>query len=186
MFILSFKSFVQISEICLNELRKRSFIDFVKKMDFDVISNISYQLLKNPVYCLPAVYVHLLAGDLINAIECLVQIPPKAIEAITDNNNEQEGSELFELIDVVWDLLCKHPSFTAQSKALSDLSSMYTIGDRIVKSKKLSALASLLLISKPGLITSLNSHFLEILEKWQPDSFLQSLHVAQNSVQVCE
>lgn len=156
-------------------------------MDSNTISDISSQLLKNPVYCLPAVYVHLLAGDLIHAIEFFVQIPSKEIEAIADNNNEQEGSELFAFIDVIWDLICKHPNFTVQSKAVSDLLSTFVVGDRIVKSKKLSALAPLLLISKPEVLSSLNSsETLEILEKWQPDPSLHGLQVSQNSVQVCQ
>uniref|UniRef100_A0A0R3RYV6 Kinetochore-associated protein 1 n=1 Tax=Elaeophora elaphi TaxID=1147741 RepID=A0A0R3RYV6_9BILA len=172
------------TEICFDEVRKRSFIDFVKKMDSNTISNISSQLLKNPVYCLPAVYVHLLSGDLIHAIEFLAQIPLKEIEEIADNNNEQKGSELFAFIDVIWDLICKHTNFTVQSKAVSNLLSTFAVGDRIVKSKKLSALVPLLLISKPEVLSSLNSsETLEILEKWQPDPSIHGLQVSQNSVQ---
>lgn len=155
-------------------------------MDSETISNISSRLLRNPVYCLPAVYVHLLAGDLIHAIEFLVKIPSKEIEELADNNNEQEGSESFAFIDVVWDLISKHPNFTVQSKAISDLLSTFSVGDHVVKSKKLSALASLLLISKPEVLSSLKaSETLEILEKWQPDPSFHGLRVSQNSVQVC-
>ncbi|VBB32718.1 unnamed protein product, partial [Acanthocheilonema viteae] len=174
-----------LTEVCFDEVRKRSFIDFVKKMDSNTISNISSQLLRNPVYCLPAVYVHLLAGDLIHAIEFLVRIPSKEMEEMVDNNNEQEGSALFAFIDVVWDLLCKHPNFTVQSKAVSDLLNTFAVSDRVVKSKELSALAPLLLISKPEVLSSLNSfETLEILEKWQPDLSFHGLQVSQNSVQV--
>lgn len=156
-------------------------------MDSNTISNISSELLRNPVYCLPAVYVHLLAGDLIHAVEFLVQIPSKEIEEIADNNNEQGGSELFAFIDVVWDLMCKHPDFTIQTKAVSDLLNTFAVGDRVAKSKKLSALAPLLLISKPEVLSSLNSsETLKILEKWQPDPSFHGLQVSQNSLQVCQ
>uniref|UniRef100_A0A8R1TTY3 RCC1-like domain-containing protein n=1 Tax=Onchocerca volvulus TaxID=6282 RepID=A0A8R1TTY3_ONCVO len=173
-----------LTEVCFDEVRKYSLIDFVKKLDSCTISNISSQLLTNPVYCLPAVYMHLLAGDLIHAIEFLTQIPSKEIEAIADNNNELEGSELFAFIDVIWDLICKHPNFAVQSKALSDLLSTFAVGDRVVKSRKLSALVPLLLISKPEILSSLDSsEILEILEKWQPDPSIHGLQISQNSVQ---
>ncbi|VDM11802.1 unnamed protein product [Wuchereria bancrofti] len=173
-----------LTEVCFDEVRRRSFIDFVKKMDSNAISDISSELLRNPVYCLPAIYMHLLAGDLIHAIEFLIHLPSREIEAIADNNNEQEGSGFFASIDIIWDLICKHPNFTVQSKAISNLLSTFLVGDRVIKNKKLSALAPLLLISKPDVLCSLNSsEFLEILEKWQPDPSFHGLQVSQNSIQ---
>ncbi|VIO87205.1 Uncharacterized protein BM_BM3167 [Brugia malayi] len=173
-----------LTELCFDEVRKRSFIDFVKKMDSNAISDISSELLRNPVYCLPAIYMHLLAGDLIHAIEILIHLPSTEIEATADNKNEQEGSGFFAFIDIIWDLICKHPNFTVQSKALSNLLNTFLISDRVIKDKKLSALAPLLLISKPDVLCSLNSSdFLKILENWQADPSFHGLQVSQNSIQ---
>ncbi|KAM3725707.1 X-linked retinitis pigmentosa GTPase regulator [Dirofilaria immitis] len=173
-----------VSEIRFDEVKKLKLIDFVKKLDLNAISNISSQLLANPIYCLPSVYVHLLAGDLIHAIEFLAQIPQKEIKTIVDNNNELEESELFAFIDVIWDLICKHPNFTVQSKTLSDLLSTFAVGDRVIKNKKLCALVPLLFISKSEILASLDSsEILEILEKWQSDPSYHGLQLSQNSVQ---
>lgn len=169
-----------------DEGRKRLFIDFVKKLDSNTISDISSQLLRNPIYCLPAVYMHLLAGDLIHGTETLVHISSEETEAMSDNNNTSaEDSALCSLVDVVWDMICSHPDFSVQSHALRDLLNNFPVGDRVFKSKKLCALAPLLLISKPEMLSGLSSvDTLKLLEKWEPDPAAHGLLVSQEAIQV--
>ncbi|VDN03308.1 unnamed protein product [Thelazia callipaeda] len=166
------------------EVRKQNFVNFAKTLDPKTISSISAQLLKNPYYCLPAVYLHLLAGDLVHAIEFLAHIPPKEIEAVADNNNVPKESTSSTLIDVVWDLISKHPNFAVQSNMISDLLTNFNCDDQAVKCKKLCTIAPLILISKPEMLPLLNSsRTLDILEQWCPEPSSGSLQVSQNSLQ---
>ncbi|VDN32182.1 unnamed protein product [Gongylonema pulchrum] len=181
---LSFASASGSSEIRLTDGQKELFISFVGSLEPAVVSEVSSLLLQPPVYCLPAAYFFLLAGNLIRAAEILLHIPVEETDWLWSSSTTSEQKSLF---DVVFELICKHPDFIAmQSESVSDLLCTYKYAVHISKSKKLYALACLLLIRKPEMLAELKSRTtLEILEKCLPDPSNQDSQTSQEPAEVC-
>uniref|UniRef100_A0A0M3K994 Regulator of chromosome condensation (RCC1)-like protein n=1 Tax=Anisakis simplex TaxID=6269 RepID=A0A0M3K994_ANISI len=189
---------IRISETSSDDINDGNLIRFLQRLDADTISNISSELQRNAIVSAPAIFVHLLAGELQRAIELLVQMPiaDKEIDALLRNGcdadethgNIRVGGERqpSSLLAAIWDLTLKHPNFIEQWKAISTLTRTYPIGDLLLSDRKLSAEASVILATKPDMLNGLSAtQKLRLLEKWQPETTLQPIEIAQNDLQAC-
>lgn len=181
-----------------DQINDANFIRFLQRLDQVTVADISSHLLQNAVISPAAVFVHLLAGELQNAVEVLVQLPVSEHEIAALINDEisprssrtdvatADAVGTSSLLATIWELVLKHPNFCVQWTAISTLLSNYPIGDLLLRDRKLSAQAPMILSANPEMLAGLSGmQKLRLLEKWQPEAPLYPMQIAQNDLQAC-
>uniref|UniRef100_A0A915ATI5 RCC1-like domain-containing protein n=2 Tax=Parascaris univalens TaxID=6257 RepID=A0A915ATI5_PARUN len=184
------------SEVSSDQINDANFIHFLQSLDQVTVADISSHLLQNAIISPAAIFVHLLAGELQNAVDLLVQLPIAEHEIAALINDEisprSSGTDLTNadasgpssLLATVWELVLKHPNFCVQWTAISTLLSNYPIGDLLLRDRKLSAQAPMILSANPEMLAGLSGlQKLRLLEKWQPEAPLYPMQIAQNDLQ---
>ncbi|KHN74126.1 X-linked retinitis pigmentosa GTPase regulator -like protein [Toxocara canis] len=184
------------SDSSSDEINDGNLIRFLQRLDPATISEVSSHLQRNAILSAAAVFVHLLAGELQSAVELLVHLPVPDQDIATllseqpaaqsSQSDVDSGSAVTptSLLAVIWDLVLKHPNFGVQWTAVSTLISNYPIGDLLLRDRKLSAQAPMILAGKPDMLAGLSAtEKLRLLEKWQPEAPLYPMQIAQNDLQ---
>uniref|UniRef100_A0A914RMN2 Uncharacterized protein n=1 Tax=Parascaris equorum TaxID=6256 RepID=A0A914RMN2_PAREQ len=132
-------------DVSSDQINDANFIHFLQRLDQVTVADISSHLLQNAIISPAAIFVHLLAGELQNAVDLLVQLPIAEHEIAALINDEisprSSGTDLTNadasgpssLLATVWELVLKHPNFCVQWTAISTLLSNYPIGDLLLR-----------------------------------------------------
>lgn len=137
--------------------------------------------MKNPVDCFASIFVHLLAGDLVNATQVFSRILKSNISIMNEGllNKHSESSnkgKIDLLIDMFWELITKQSNFLIQWNALSNLQSFLISNDILLQNKRLNAHIPLIFINSDERLLKLQpSDKLKLVENWKCDVLLNSI-----------